>query len=331
MRFLNINDSIYHQLNYIGKEAELRKIVSMNLKEILRVNNIFLKKSKIKPWENLKSIPYGFIIFLKEKIWFLLDIIIDENQFLTNLPSFITALNDPHNKELIRNYIYYEISTNKESNELYNLFFPNHEVQKILNNVFEKPPGVLIITENKMKFHYNPKIEKIIISENINFIILEFNVFLANQNLIYVYETLDSLDTRNQINKLEILPTSSPKILPISSSKIQISRSYFKDRGIRLGKSALSQIFSVLTLIYNENISFQEASTIVADFLCITYNTVTNKFYRGPISRKCLKKEKLSLREVISLIQKPIDLKQILKREFPEKNNIIDRCFENVS
>lgn len=338
MKVIYKNEKTYLPYDYKGKEFELENNIIKNSKLIFGQNSVFLEKSSIKTWENRSIVPDGFVISLKERKWYIIEVELHNHSFhnhiLPQLLGFVGAIKKPQNKELVRKYFYYKIRKNPETIELFENLFPNEEIHYILTKIIENIPGIILIIDNEKELLQEQTLKDFIKSQNIpEFKVLEFNSYFCKVNgkfdYIYFFDVLEMPNIKNDkkppLKDTEI--ASLKKELEVYKGSDELISSFFEEMTMAERRDGLNQILAVLLGIYCGKMTFKDSSRKVAKFLKITRGTVTNKFYRTPFPRRCLGKDKININEVQALINSPNDFRRTLIGGFPERKDSIENWF----
>ncbi|UXM84524.1 DUF5655 domain-containing protein [Methanococcus aeolicus] len=139
----------YIQCNY-KYENELEKMVFEHHKEIFGDNTLLFNKSKIKTVANIGTIPDAFVVDLKNKNWYIVEVELKNHDVYGHVNSqimkFLDAIDNPNTKKELSDKFYKEV-INEPFKEA--LFKTNNirEVYKHISDIIDTNPSIVIIID----------------------------------------------------------------------------------------------------------------------------------------------------------------------------------------
>ena len=139
----------YIQYNY-NSENELENMVFEHYKEIFGDNTILFNKSKIRTVANVGTIPDAFVVDLKNKKWYIVEVELKDHDIYGHVNSqimrFLDAIDNPITKRKLSDKFYNEVK-NEPFKEA--LFKTNNikEVYKHISDIIDTTPSIVIVID----------------------------------------------------------------------------------------------------------------------------------------------------------------------------------------
>ena len=205
----------YIQYNY-NSENELENMVFEHYKEIFGDNTILFNKSKIRTVANVGTIPDAFVVDLKNKKWYIVEVELKDHDIYGHVNSqimrFLDAIDNPITKRKLSDKFYNEVK-NEPFKEA--LFKTNNikEVYKHISDIIDTTPSIVIIIDeinNKVETGLNGLSKRI----NCDIKTIEFRTFKRKNSKcldehIHLFSKLyggKKKGENGQTPKLSILP-----------------------------------------------------------------------------------------------------------------------------
>lgn len=144
------NDGKYEPYEY-KNEDELEKIVIEHAKEIFGENCLFFPKKLIQNKFNTKTIPDGFLVDVKNKKFYIVEVERNEHDFYGHIhpqiSKFRSSFKEEKTKREITEFIYAEL--NDENKEKIKNFAKNNDSYKFLHDIVFDSYGIIIVIDHK--------------------------------------------------------------------------------------------------------------------------------------------------------------------------------------
>lgn len=191
----------YIQYKY-KSENELENMVFEHYKEIFGKDTLLFNKSKIKTVANVGTIPDAFVVDLKNKNWYIVEVELKNHDIYGHVNSqimkFLDAIDNPNTKKELSDKFYDEIDDEpfKEA-----LFKTNNikEVYKYISDIIDTNPSIVIIIDeitdkvktglNRLSKHYSIKTVEFKTFKRKNSKCLDEHIHLFNKLHNYNKET----------------------------------------------------------------------------------------------------------------------------------------------
>lgn len=260
-----VKDGVKYLSHHYNDEFELENLVKKHIEFIFGNNSLFFEKSKIKSKSGIGSIPDGFVLLPLEQKWYIIEVELSQHplheHIVSQISRFCSAIKNPATRQKLIDVFDEEVINNPKLNYRYKTIKIKKERHKILTEVINRNPEIIIIIDEKTReledvcdiLPFTPKV-------------IEFKTYQREGSnvLVHIFDTLVSCPIENK--KDEVI-TKSPTISNVKTP----SR----------GNKTLNQILEVANLVFNQGKSFGEALKKVAQDRGITEGTVRDKCTRG--------------------------------------------------
>lgn len=147
-----IRDNVEYILYDYKTEDELEKIVFDNYKHVFGDDAILLPKQKIKTRSGIGTIPDGYLLLVKEKKWFIIEVELDSHplheHIVAQISKFSTAIKNTISRDELKKAFYEEIIGDPWKN---NIFKDDGiaEIHKYISDIMENTPEIVIFIDKK--------------------------------------------------------------------------------------------------------------------------------------------------------------------------------------
>ncbi len=303
-----IKDGVkYIETDFHGKESEFEKIVFSQYKHLFGENSLLFTKQKIKTATGIGTIPDGFIIDFKHDKWFIIEIEISNHNvyehIVPQVTKFKSALNHSDTKKSLKSYFEKEINTDPFKNALL-ISNGKREVFKTVSEIVDSNPELIIIIEQDHEELTS---------------VLKSLPFQTRINVFKIF-TRDNLVTDDSIFQIEPITTFSSKItIPIIKSVVQLptESNHSNKKGRGMSDVLVEQIMPVIKSIQNNGKGYYTtACKEIAAKVGFEPNTVMSH---------CTRTLKLKSKDDFLQHVENGTIKDILKRKYPNRYDIIDK------
>ena len=293
-----VKDGVRYLPHQYKDEIELENLVGKHIEFIFGNNSLFFEKNKIKSGAGIGSIPDGFIFLPFEQKWYVVEIELSQHSLyehiVPQISKFNSEIKNPITRRNIINTFEEEIEDNPNLNYKYKNTGIKKERYKLLTEVINKSPEIVIIIDKKTK-----ELEDV--CDSLPFVskIIRFKTYKREGSnvLVHIFDTLVSYPIENK--EEEVIP-----------EKPTISN----DKTPSLGNKTLTQILGVANLALGQGKSYNEAVKIIAKERTIDGATVRDK---------CTRRIGLDTAEFQDLLKDKEKLINFLIERFPSKKEII--------
>lgn len=291
MRFLIRNGVKYEYYNYRGQENKLEENVINEYENIFGIDSIFFKKTRIMTKFGRETIPDGFVLKLERKMWYVIEIELNEHDMYTHIIPQISKFNDslenPVTRKKLIEFFYDEIQNDDELKSKVEDIVRN-DIHKVISDIVNEPPWILIIIDEKKKeFEFYP-----------DYNVIEFKTFcrtVGNETeCIHLIGDYDKL--------LEIEETRAISRLP--------------------GSEVFNQIMALVEYVIKDGKDYADALNLVAAERNISPNTVRDKWIRGL---------GIFTHDFKAKLRTPNEMINFLIENFPDREAEINSRFRNDS
>lgn len=295
-----IKDGVRYLPHQYKDESELENLVKKHIEFIFGNNSLFFEKSKIKSEAGIGSIPDGFVFLPFEQKWYVIEIELSQHplydHIVPQILRFNSAIKNPATKNKIINAFEKEIENNQSLNYKYKNAGVKKERYKLLTEVINENPEIVIIIDKKTK-----ELEGVCDGLPFASKVIEFKTYQREGSnvLVHLFDTLLSYPIENKEEKF------------IIDTQIMIPKVKTPSRGIQ----TLNQILGVANLVLNHGISYNEAVKIIAKERAISESTVRDK---------CARRIGLDTNKFKELLKDKKKLINFLVEKFPGREEIIN-------
>lgn len=293
-----VKDGVRYLPHKYRNEDELENLVKEHIEFIFGNNSLFFEKSKIKSKSGIGSIPDGFVLLPLEQKWYIIEVELSQHplheHIVSQISRFCSAIKNPATRQKLIDVFDEEVINNPKLNYRYKTIKIKKERHKILTEVINRNPEIIIIIDEKTReledvcdiLPFTPKV-------------IEFKTYQREGfNVpVYIFDTLVSYSIENKEEKFVIeKPT-------ISRKKITLR-----------GHETLNQILGVVKLVFSQGKSYSDAVKIIAKERNIKEATVRDK---------CTRRINLDTVGFQDLLKDKEKLINFLIERFPSKEEII--------
>jgi len=295
---ITVKDGVRYLPYQYKNESELESLVKEHIAFIFGNNFLFFEKNKIKSEAGIGSIPDGFVFLPFEQKWYVIEIELSQHplyeHIVPQISKFNSAIKNPITKRKIIDAFEEEIKNNPNLNYKYKNTGIKKERYKLLTEVINKRPEIVIIIDKKTK-----ELEDVCDSLPFASKIIGFKTYKRESSnvLVHIFDTLVSYPIENKGG--EFIPEK-----PTISNDKKLSR----------GDETLNQILGVANLALSQGKSYNEAVKIIARERTINGATVRDK---------CTRRIGLDTAEFQDLLKDKEKLINFLIERFPSKKEII--------
>lgn len=259
-----VKDGVKYLPYQYKDELELENLVRKHIEFIFGNNSLFFDKSKIKSKSGIGSIPDGFVLLPLEQKWYIIEVELSQHplheHIVPQISKFNSAIKNPVTKRKIIDAFEEEIENNPNLNYKYKSTGIKKERYKLLTEVINKSPEIVIIIDKKTK-----ELEDVCDSLPFASKIIRFKTYKRESSnvMVHMFDTLVSYSIENKEEEFVIeKPTIS------------------KDKTQSRGNKTLNQILGVANLVLSQGKSYNEAIKIIAKERNINEATVRDKCTR---------------------------------------------------
>jgi len=295
-----VKDGVRYLLHHYKNEPELENLVKEHIEFIFGNNSLFFEKSKIKSEAGIGSIPDGFIFLPFEQKWYVVEIELSQHplyeHIVPQISRFNSAIKNPTTKRKIIDAFEEEIENNPNLNYKYKNIGIKKERYKLLTEVININPEIVIIIDKKTK-----ELEGVCEGLPFSSKVIEFKTYQREGSnvLVHLFDTLVSCySIENKGDEFTIEAPPTLKYEPPSR-----------------GNKTLNQILEVANLVLNQGKSFNEALKIIAKDRNVHETTVRDK---------CCRRMGLNAAEFKELLKDKKKLSIILVKRFPGEEEFIN-------
>lgn len=179
MNLLLVDGVKYVEYSYL-KENELENSIKFHAKELFGEDSIFFEKKKLKSLSGIGSIPDGFVLDLKNEMFYVVEIELashDVHSHIVNqLSRFINGMQNPTTHKKIVTAIYDQIKENDELKRKVNDKIGGGEIYRFLDRIVPDydPQILMVINKN------SEKVKEVVNALKIEIKIIEFRTFVRN-------------------------------------------------------------------------------------------------------------------------------------------------------
>lgn len=147
-----LKDGVKYNLYNYKTEDELEKIIFDNYKNIFGENTILFSKQKIITRSGIGTIPDGFILSVKEKKWYIIEVELECHPLFQHIVSqiskFSAAIKNTTSRKELSESFYNDIKSDPSKIAL---FRDNEidEIYKYISDIIDHKPEIIIIIDNK--------------------------------------------------------------------------------------------------------------------------------------------------------------------------------------
>lgn len=280
-------------------ELELENLVRKHIDFIFGNNSLFFEKNKIKSGAGIGSIPDGFVLLPFEQKWYIIEVELSQHHLyehiVPQISKFYSAIKDPITKRKLIDAFDEEIESNPNLNYKYKINKIKKERYKLLTDIINRDPEIVIIIDKKTK-----ELENVCGNFLFESKVIEFKSYLREDSNIpiYLFNTLVSYPIENKKEEF-------------ATEKSVISKNKITSRG----HETLNQILEVAQLVFFKGKSYSDAVKIIAKARNIKEATVRDK---------CARRINLNTAGFQDLLKDKEKLINFLVEKFPYRKKIIN-------
>jgi len=292
-----VKDGVRYFSHQYKDEAELESLAREHIEFMFGNNSLFFEKSKIKSEAGIGSIPDGFVFLPFGQKWYVIEIELSQHplyeHIVPQISKFNSAIKNPITKRKIIDAFEEEIENNPNLNYKYKNIRIKKERYKLLTEVINKNPEIVIIIDKKTK-----ELEGVCDSLPFASKIVEFKTYQReNSNvMIHIFNILIPFENKGE----KFIPEKS--VIP-------------KNRISYKGGKGLNQILEVSNLVLNQSKDCNEAFKIIAKNRGIKVSTVR---------ANCTRSIDLNTYKFKELLKDKKSLLNFLVKRFPGEEKFIN-------
>jgi len=154
MRRFLFKDSIRYLPYDYQSEQELENFVVEHYEEIFGENTLFFEKKKLRTPSGIGSIPDGFVLDLKKKKWYIVEVELAAHSVFNHITSqlykfSVSIKTKPANREKLRERFYDAIRDSIKMEFKMDIAGITKERHKYVSDVVKTEPGIVVVIDEK--------------------------------------------------------------------------------------------------------------------------------------------------------------------------------------
>lgn len=147
-------DSIKYLPYKYKNEEELERMVCEHSEILFGEGSVFFSKQKIKTISGIGTIPDGFLILLKEKKWYIVEVELSSHPLYDHVVAqvikFNGAIKNPNNRKKLAGAFYKEVESKENFQLRYKIESGGiRELYKFLSDIVDETPEIIIVIDER--------------------------------------------------------------------------------------------------------------------------------------------------------------------------------------